>query len=146
MALKYDKLDTELFSWLRRQRWGATTAQAITALKVTHSTSRRHISRRFSQLEDRGTLLCELKGTARVCTVIGDLPETLAKTPHKNTAPKPLNQDLLASNSEEFLAAGGVIEKLSSAWDDPEKNAPRGSAPLGESVYGLPAYCMDSFK
>lgn len=141
--LKYEQLDADLFSWLRRQRRGITTANAVRALKVTNSTSKRHISRRFSQLEDRGTLVCEIQGTTRVCQVIGELPATLAKKKAANDPAEPVNQQIPASDSQEFIAAGGQIERLPSRWDNPITNAPKGSQPMGEG-YALPFFGLDS--
>lgn len=144
MALKYDQLDADLFSWLRRHRRGVTTASAVRALRVTNSTSKRHISRRFSQLEDRGTLVCELQGTTRVCQVIGELPASLAKKQAGNDPAEPVNQQIRAGDSQEFIAAGGQIERLPSRWDNPTTNAPKGSQPMGE-CYAIPFFGLDSF-
>ena len=148
MASKYARFDSNLFAWLRRLRdrdIGVTTADAIKALGVTDKARQRHISRRFTQLEDRGVLKCTLHGTTRICTVVAEVPGSLAKrhwrsmihadvrnTLSRKTAP--LNQgasapSIPARNSAEFEAAGGVIERLPSHWD----NAPRGSKPLGDS-------------
>jgi hypothetical protein len=136
MALKYEKLDAALFSWLRKHRRGITTASAIHALKVTCPTAKRHVSRRFSQLEDRGTLVCSLDGTTRVCRVEGAMPDTLAKQRAHIAAIAPANQNIHAADADEFVAAGGEIQRLPSAWDNPEKNRCRGSLPMGQANNG----------
>lgn len=124
MAPKYERVDAELFTWLHSNREEVTTATAIAALGVDDPTTQRHISRRFTQLEDRGVLKCTLKGTTRVCTVELDPPTTMARkkwrqnTPPAEYTPAPISA-LHATNSEEFLAKGGTIEKLPSHWDKP---------------------------
>lgn len=145
MALKYDRLDAELFSWLRKHRRDVTTARAINALNVSCTTAKRHISRRFSQLEDRGTLVCEIQGTTRVCRVVAEPPATLAKQSRsKQAAAEPVNQNITAANADEFVASGGTIERLPAAWEDPNAFARKGSLPLGLGTHALPFYRVDA--
>lgn len=144
MTLKYEQLDQEFLSWLRSNRRKVTTSRVLQELKATSTMEKRHLSRRFGQLEDRGTLVCTLVGTTRVCAVVGEVPTTLAKRKASNDAvAEPVNQHILATNSEEFLARGGQIERLPAAWDDPESNAPKGTLPMGEG-YALPTYYIDA--
>lgn len=119
---KYTDFDSKLFAWLANNREGATTAKAIEALGPLTSTEQRHVSRRFTQLEDRAVLSCELRGTTRVCTVQKDLPATLAKQRWRpanqaNASPSSKAVSIPATTSDEFQAAGGVIEKIPSHWD-----------------------------
>ena len=80
MTRKYDLIDERLLQWLRENPGQATTAAAIEALAVKCTTTQRHISRRFTLLEDKGAIVCELQGTTRVCTVQPDrLPAALHK-------------------------------------------------------------------
>ncbi len=144
MARKYDQIDARLLAWLRTAPTEITTAKAIDALGITDTTTQRHLSRRFSLLEDRGALSCTLRGTTRVCTVLVDrLPEVLHKLRHRGTwqsayqesqAPTEPVASIPATNSEEFLAAGGVIERLPSHWDalGPRKSA--GPASLMDQI------------
>lgn len=125
MLRKYDQLDSQLFAWLRQIQGvsKATTSGAIEALSVTCSTAQRHISRRFSQLEDRGVLVCSLHGTTRICEVVKDPPETLAKErwkPKRSAEPvSTKSPSIRAANSQEFEAAGGTIQRLPTYWDKP---------------------------
>jgi hypothetical protein len=144
VARKYDTIDNRLLNWLRENPAGATTVDAIAALAVACNTTQRHISRRFSLLEDKGALQCELRGTTRVCTVIPEkLPQILHKAPNarawrkniqaqidqttgapaepvKPLAPAP---SIRAANSDEFLLAGGQMERIPSTWDTQPKRA-----------------------
>lgn len=137
MAGKYAELDKKLFAWLATQQpEEVTTSNAIAALGLTENTEQRHVSRRFSQLEDRGVLTCRLQGTTRFCTVQKELPATLAKQRWRPKSSEPLSasptslvKSIPAVNSDEFLAAGGKIDKLDSAWNTPMT----GSRRLGDS-------------
>ena len=136
MASKYRKLDQKLFAWLRDNRKNATTAGAMKALGITSKLEQRHISRRFTQLEDRSVLRCSLRGTTRVCAVVAEIPASLEKKrwrPGANLkAPPPsAGKPIPAATSEEFLRQGGIIEKLPSRFDEPI----RGSQPLGPSFF-----------
>lgn len=130
MAPKYAHVDAALLTWLSNNREGVTTAGAVTALAITDPTTQRHVSRRFTQLEDRGVLRCTLDGTTRVCSVEKDPPETLARKrwsqPHPG-APVPPGASIPAADSAAYEAAGGIIERLPSLFDRPA----RGSQPLG---------------
>lgn len=121
MSQKYEAFDQKLFAWLRDNRRDVTTAKANQALKAEDSTLQRHVSRRFTQLEDRGVLVCHLEGTTRVCTVQKDPPESLAKQrwrpPSNQQDPLPPAHSIEAADSIEFEARGGIIEKLPSQWD-----------------------------
>lgn len=141
---KYDKFDKELFSWLEKKKTGITTADAIESLGIQKDrTKQRHISRRFSQLEDRGIIKCDLKGTTRICKLVADLPKTMAKkvikSPHLRTYPQPRpvhhcdRPSIPAADSQEFVANGGVIEVLPNTWDKPRV----GSKPMGPSIYDI---------
>lgn len=143
MALKYEKLDTQLCNWLRQNQKGVTTTQAIRALHITDTTAQRHISRRFSQLEDRGVLKCEIVGTTRVCQVIAQVPFLLSKQRAFIGRVVPNSQNIPAANSDEFLAAGGVIERVPSAWTDGSVTPIRGSLPLGEMSAGIRQFRND---
>ena len=125
---KYDKVDEALLAWLRENQEAVTTAGAIAALGISCPTTQRHISRRFTLLEDRGALTCHRQGTTRVCTVhVERLPEYLYRGgPNARTwrqrvraevASTPTSVSIPATNSEEFIAAGGQIERLPSFWD-----------------------------
>ena len=140
MTRKYDAIDERLIQWLRANPDKATTAAAIEALAVKCTTTQRHISRRFTLLEDKGALTCELQGTTRVCTV---QPDRLPLAMHKgglnnrtwrerirgeisdlNHAPHPSVPSsslpsIPASDSLEYEAAGGHIERLPNSWDTP---------------------------
>lgn len=151
MSSKYARFDSKLFAWLRRHRadnTDVTTAAAITALAVTDKAKQRHISRRFTQLEDREVLDCRLAGTTRICKVVAEVPDSLGKKHWRSlinaeirsrasqTARKEADAarvtpapSIRARNSEEFLAAGGQIQTLPNHWD----NTPKGSKPLGDS-------------
>lgn len=144
MDFKYESLDGELLTWLARKKEQITTTIAVQALRLTDSTEKRHIARRFSQLEERGALVCELQGTTRVCYVAGVLPHTFYWKKAQAPKPEPVNQNIIASNSEEFLAAGGTIERLSAAWENRGLSVPAGSLPMGEG-YALPFFGVDSF-
>ncbi|WP_199097283.1 hypothetical protein [Dyella sp. ASV21] len=146
MALKYDRLDAELFTWLRQNRRGVTTAKAINALGVKCTTAKRHVSRRFSQLEDRGVLVCDIQGTTRVCQVVTDPPATLAKQRVTTASAEPVNQNIPASNADEFVALGGRIERIPAAWENPSLVARKGSLPIGLGTQALPYYRVDAFE
>lgn len=144
MTRKYDLIDERLLQWLRANPGQATTAAAIEALAVKCTTTQRHISRRFTLLEDKGAIVCELQGTTRVCTVQPDrLPAALHKGglnnrtwrerirgdidglhgQHAQHAPPTSSlPSIPAANSNEFEAAGGHVERLPTSWD---KSAPR---------------------
>jgi hypothetical protein len=137
MARKYQKFDKKLFAWLHENRSEVTTASAIQALGISCSTTQRHVSRRFTQLEDRGIIKCTLRGTTRVCEVLQDLPADFAARRwnptatdrfQNQTAPSmsPTTAAIPASNSEEFEAAGGKIERLGTNWDRPMRLRPLG--------------------
>lgn len=121
---KYAKLDTRVFKWLSKHRTDLTTARVYKALRITDPVEQRHISRRFTQLEDRGVLVCSLRRTERICKVKKEVPKTLAK---KRWAPKPPPQppqqiqSIPAENSYQFEMAGGRIERLATHWDKPVK-------------------------
>lgn len=139
MAGKYTQLDRRLLEWLGSHRSDVTTAGVIAGLELTEPRDIRHVSRRFTQLEDRRVLACKLHGTTRICSVLQDPPTTLAKAPWRSTPiqeakPQPV-RSVPAQDSEEFLAAGGTIERLPAAWD---RGAvlPHGSLPLGHTANG----------
>lgn len=138
MARKYDSIDERLLQWLRDNSEKATTAAAIEALAIKCSTTQRHISRRFTLLEDKGALVCSLQGTTRVCTVqIKRLPAALHRGGPNNQSwrsrirgeideqigspatpsPPSSHPSIPAENSLEFEAAGGHVERLPSCWD-----------------------------
>lgn len=121
---KYAAFDKRLFAWLADNREEVTTSQVNEALGADSVTLQRHVSRRFTQLEDRGILSCRLEGTTRICTVQKDLPDTLAKKRWRpGPGPDPViptpvpHRSIEATTSDEFIAAGGVIDKLPCAWD-----------------------------
>lgn len=125
MRCKYQKLDNQLLSWLHDNRENITTASVALALGISCPTTERHISRRFTHLEDRGVLQCKLQGTMRICSVVKDPPESLAKErwrPKHNEPAKsqdPGQNFIKANDSTSFEAAGGIIERLPSTWDNP---------------------------
>ena len=137
MANKYRQLDRQLFAWLRDHREDATTAGAVEALGATEKTQQRHISRRFTQLEDRGVLKCTLRGTTRVCVTVAEIPESLEKQRwrpginFKASPRSPAEKPIQAVDSSEYERLGGTIEKLPSRFDEPM----RGSQPLGPSFF-----------
>lgn len=123
-----------MLCWLRDNRSNVTTARIINALNITDLPTQRHLSRRFSLLEDKGVLSCTLQGTTRICEVAKDPPDTLHKPKGRQywltivperasepVSPAPATS-ISATTSEEFLAAGGRIERLPSHWD---KTAPQ---------------------
>lgn len=138
MTRKYDAIDERLLQWLRENPEGVTTAAAVEALAINCGTTQRHISKRFTLLEDKGALVCSLQGTTRVCTV---QPERLPPALHRGgpnnqswrsrirteideqtgsvrTPPPSSSQPSIpAENSQEFEAAGGHVERLPSYWD-----------------------------
>lgn len=80
MVRKYDKIDAALLTWLRTEPKEFTTTDANAFLRITNGIAKRHISRRFTLLEDRGALVCSLRGTTRVCNVLVEkLPDVLHK-------------------------------------------------------------------
>lgn len=143
---KYDKIDQELLAWLRTNPKDFTTNQAAEILGVSCLTTHRHISRRFSLLEDRQLLRCTLYGTKRICNVPDPtaLPDVLHKGgPNAQLWRQAIIADAVASlpsapakaqtsrsfpgtTSEDFVAAGGVIEKLPAHWDHPLDKQPLG--------------------
>lgn len=127
---KYKKLDARVFKWLSKHRSDVTTTKVFKALRITDLVAQRHISRRFTQLEDRGVLSCTLKRTMRVCSVVKEVPKTLAKkkwAPRPQAAPPPPIQSIPANDSLEFEQAGGRIEKLPTHWDKPCSQNPLGA-------------------
>lgn len=137
MAGKYAKLDKQLLSWLRKNRENVTVAMANQALKITKPTVQRYICRRFSLLEDRGILVCTLKGTTRVCSVTVEPPETFDTPKNQRTWRQNVHASMVTdkikatssnqpsvpcATSQEWEAAGGTIERLPSHWD---KRAPQ---------------------
>ena len=124
MPPKYEQVDAQLLAWLDSNRAGATTSLAIQALCITDPTTQRHVSRRFTQLEDKGVLKCRLQGTTRVCSVERNPPTTLARKRWQQAAqaapaPSAGHSSIPADTSHQFEAAGGRIEKLASPWDKP---------------------------
>ena len=124
MSRKYAQLDKQLFAWLEETRDGITTRAAYEALGATENAVQRHINRRISQLRAKNILSCTTRGTARVCTLIQPLPETLAKprwipgtAPRRKKPARKKYTSIPATNSEEFVANGGTIERLPAAWD-----------------------------
>lgn len=121
---KYAKLDTRILRWLGRHRENVSTAQLFKALRIISSIEQRHISRRFTQLEDKGILRCSLKRTERFCKVIKDPPKTLNKKRWVAHPPPKVVitlhiKSIPANNSEEFKLAGGRIEIIKSNWNIP---------------------------
>lgn len=121
MSSKYARLDEKLFAWLEEMESGITTSGAFAALSADTEAVRRHIARRISQLQAKKILDCEIQGTARVCTLVKPLPTTLAKERWaQRRTPKVMPRHytpIPAANSEEFVANGGIIERLPAAWD-----------------------------
>lgn len=139
LMAKYAELDKRVLRWLGRHREDISTAKIIKALKITDSVEKRHISRRFTQLEDKGVLICSLKRTERFCKVIKDPPKTMDKkrwTP--NPSPKVvyfLNiKSIPANNSDDFLLAGGQIEKIESRWNIPCYQIPTSSTQYFDDI------------
>lgn len=129
VAKKYAEIDARLLKWLRRQPKTVTTASMLKALKITDLVTQRHLSRRLALLEDKGALRCKLEGTTRVCVVVlQKIPTTLYKSPnplawHRSNQPtmstntvEPARTSIPASNSEEFISAGGKIQVIPSEW------------------------------
>ena len=151
MIRKYDLIDERLLRWLRENPNQATTAAAIEALAVKCTTIRRHISRRFTLLEDKGALVCSLQGTTRVCTV---QPERLPAALHRGgpnnqswhsririeideqtgsaatTPPSSSSPSIPAADSIEYEAAGGHVERLPTNWDNVEPRRQFGPATM----------------
>lgn len=143
---KYEQLDQQLFAWLRDNQGVFTTAMAIQALYVESTppppTIVRHISQRFTQLENKRILQCTLFGTQRMCTLVGELPDTLTKArwkpPTSNTTPVvTATQSIPATTTEEFLAAGGVIQELPCQIGEPGGTNPIGQFTLGDQLFAL---------
>lgn len=156
MVRKYDQIDERLLQWLREHPEQATTAKAIEALEITDTTTQRHISRRFTLLEDRGVLACSLHGTTRVCTIdVERLPAVLHKGGLNNKtwrsrmraeiddatgveAPAPPSSPSIhADNSTEFEAAGGHVERLPSFWNKPLSKRPLGPLTFLDTISEL---------
>lgn len=118
MAQKYAAFDQKLLGWLAANQKDVTTSQVNQALQADTTTLQRHVSRRFSQLEDRGVLVCRLEGTTRICQVVLPLPDNFnKKTPIRIIEPPLPAVSIPAENSSEFEAAGGKIQRLPSTWD-----------------------------
>jgi hypothetical protein len=158
VARKYDAIDERLLQWLRSQPPEVTTAAAFKALEITDETTRRHVSRRFSLLEDKGAISCQLFGATRICTVsFEQLPDALHKGgPNNRTwrnrirtsiedstkcAQRPSSSgshpSIPANNSSEFEAAGGQVERLPSRWDQRGGVCPLGSFTLLDHISEL---------
>lgn len=125
---KYADIDARLLRWLKRAPKQVTTAKMLKALKVTDLVTQRHLSRRLHLLEEKGAIRCKLEGTTRVCVVVlQKIPSTLYKAPNplawhrshqptmSNTTVEPV-KSIPASNSEEFIAAGGKVQIIPSQW------------------------------
>lgn len=131
MSQKYAAFDQKLFAWLAENRTDVTTSLVNQELEADSTTLQRHVSRRFTQLEDRGVLKCRLEGTTRVCSVEKDLPTTLAKQRWRpgpgldsSLPPATPHVSIPARNSLEFEAAGGHVQRLTTHWDQkPSCNA-----------------------
>lgn len=137
---KYKELDARVFKWLKRNRTGVTTLRIFKALRITDLTVQRHISRRFSQLEDRGVLVCTLQRTLRVCTVVKDPPKTLAKKKWRHPAPPAPpapSPSIPAANSHEFEQAGGIIQRLETKWGTRPPRTPLGRVTFLEMLHDL---------
>lgn len=146
MVLKYERLDTKLLNWLgehlNQDDQEITTALAAEMLGVSGPTIQRHISRRFSQLEGRGVLVCTLKGTTRVCRVMAQPPTTLAKKKWQARSVPQTSQPLTGSsisaeNSQEFEAAGGNIERLSNGWNKKQETKSTGIITFSDFLSSL---------
>ncbi len=132
---KYEKLDTRVFRWLGKHLKDLTTVRVFKALHITNPVEQRHVSRRFTQLEDKGILVCKLNRTMRVCVVAKGktLPKTLTK---KRWAPRPAPtivvtiQSIPAEDSNQFELAGGKIERLGTRWNNSCSQIPTGSSSL----------------
>lgn len=137
---KYAKLDKRVFAWLKKHRTGISTARLYKALRITDVVTQRHISRRFTQLEDKGVLVCKLQRTMRVCVLVEDPPKTLSKKRWKPQPPPPAPKpapSIPAENSLEFEMAGGKIERLPTHWDKPRPQTPLGTFTLIDTINNL---------
>lgn len=146
MTRKYDLIDEQLLQWLRENPQGATTSAIFKALNITCTTAQRHISRRVTNLSDRGILTCVMQGASRVCEVnVSQLPKVLHKGGPNNktwrsrisgdtqdtnpttTAPSSAQTaSIPADNSLEFEAAGGIIQRLPCVWERPHSRRQMG--------------------
>lgn len=136
---KYADLDKRVFKWLKKHREGVTTTRIYKALRITDLVAQRHISRRFTQLENKGVLVCKLQRTMRVCVVVEDPPKTLSKKrwkPQPPPVPIPL-PSIPANDSTEFEMAGGKIERLPTHWDKPCPQTPLGTFTFLDSINNL---------
>lgn len=128
MTRKYADIDSRLLRWLKRAPEKVTTAKMLKALQVTDLVTQRHLSRRLHLLEERGAIKCQLEGTTRVCVVVlHKIPSTLYKSPNPlawhhshqptmtHTTVEPV-KSVPATNSEEFIAAGGKVQIIPSQW------------------------------
>lgn len=132
---KHQKLDEALLDWMNETQEGLTTNLALDALNIDNSVIRRHISKRFSLLEERGYLKCTRYGSVRTCRVVKPLPEVLSarvvskylQSPCRTARPVHTGKSIPAADSEEFIRNGGVIEVIPTSWDHPIQ----GSIPMG---------------
>lgn len=117
---KYESLDQSLLDWVYQTQSSFTVSQVVEALGVTEISLKRHVSKRITQLQTRGYISCQMDGCKRICKVEKERPETLSR---KGWRSKPIevkkakDAALPALNSEDFIKAGGVVERLPSHWD-----------------------------
>ena len=143
MPRKYARLDARLLVWLSENRSEITTAKISGALKIKDTTVERHLSRKLSYLEDIGVITCEHRGTRRVCQVIKDPPKTMAKQPWRPRRVEPAKiidlakSKIKAVDSIAFEAAGGVIERLPTTWDQPTRQRQIGAMTFQDRITNL---------
>ena len=136
MSIKHLALDRKLFNWIRENRTELSVSSAQTQLKVHDKAERRHICRRFAQLQARGLLRRTREHPWPQYDVCGEIPFTTRdaawkKFTHVRSAPAPVvipdAPSIEASNSEEFLARGGQKHVLPPLQHLPRRSVPTGS-------------------
>ncbi len=136
MSIKHLALDRKLFNWIRENRTGLSVSGAQTQLKIRDKAERRHICRRFSQLQARGLLRLIQEHPWPEYEVRGEIPRTTSDAAWKKFTQARLTStpviitdapSIEATNSEEFLARGGKLHILPPLQDLPRRSVPTGS-------------------
>lgn len=138
MSTKHAALDRKLFQWIREKRSGITIPDAIHTLKILDKAERRHVNRRFTQLRSRGFLYLIERLPIMVFETLGTIPQDATRSDWINAQHNTLrcrapatpraHVSIMATNSHEFEAMGGQIERLPSFTDTPC----RGGRPTGQ--------------
>lgn len=138
MSSKYDRVNYQILDWLKKNTSNVSVDSLCTSLGIVDPHTKRHISRRFSMLKKHGALVGKAKQAAYTYDVVIEKLTTELYEPKKTDAWKRAinaqiddkknaaiarheklmrKPSIRASNSEEFLARGGKIEKLPNEWN-----------------------------